>query len=101
SERQGTHHVAQKLSSTTRPRSSLIRNALPSSFVNCTSGAVGKFCLADDSAGGVVPRKCSSDSKFGNHPAARELASSVTRLLITSRPIRISKIPDPTSTQCK
>src|SRR5918911_790865 len=49
SARQGRHQVAQKLSITTRPRSSFSRKGFPSSVCNSSSGAEGK---ADRVGGG-------------------------------------------------
>src|SRR5437867_13131368 len=102
SERQGMHQVAQKLSSTTRPFRSLSLIRLPSSLVNWTSGAEEKFWLALVVLLGVsVLPNCKRDSRFGSHAASRELAKSVTRLLITRTPIRIRITPEATSTLCR
>ena len=54
SERQGMHQVAQKFKSTTRPRKSFRCRWLPSSLVNCTSGAEGKFCLTPALSGALA-----------------------------------------------
>src|ERR1043166_3270186 len=102
SDRQGMHQVAQKLSSTTRPRRSRKRNGLPSSFVNCTSGAaVYDVFDAVFGAGFSLLLNWNLDSRFGRIFASRVLESNETRLLITSAPIRIRMTPETTSTLCK
>src|SRR5256712_14002313 len=77
SERQGMHQVAQKFNSTTRPRKSFNRSGLPSSLVNCTSGAGAKFRFVSGGGGGggSTPRNLKNDSRFGRNSAQRPLAS--------------------------
>src|SRR5207244_13249225 len=81
SERQGMHQVAQKFKSTTRPRKSFRCRRLPSSLVNCTSGADGKFCLRLALSGALVsgtPIGFKLDSNFVIHAAKCELPNSGT-----------------------
>src|SRR5215475_13670007 len=101
SDRQGIHQVAQKFSSTTLPCRSLSRNGWPSSLVNCTSGAAVKVWLAGGGGGVSPPRNFTNRSNDGNQAARRELDKRVTRLLITSPPIKIRMMPETTSTLCK
>src|SRR2546425_11499745 len=91
SERQGMHQVAQKFNSTTRPRKSFSRRGLPSSLVNCTSGAEAKFCFVSGGGGGGVssPGNLKNDWKLGRNPANRPPARTAKRLPITSTPTKI------------
>src|SRR2546421_6509935 len=74
SARQGWHHVAQKLSSTTRPCSDERRIAFPSRASNSTSGAGTKVELGAFGAGAGA-ETLSRLSRLGSIPASLELAS--------------------------
>mgnify|MGYP003694562851 CR=1 FL=1 len=100
------HQVAQKFSSTTRLASVRCNlSGVPSSLVNWTFGAAWIAVLLTGVRAVVPPagplRTSIRDSKFGIILASRELDKSVTRLLITSAPIKIRMTPETTSTLCR
>src|SRR6267143_7014567 len=76
SARQGRHHVAQKFSSTTRPRSEESRTGFPSRASNSTSGAGANVTFALV-GGGAGAETLSSPSRLGMIEASLELASKL------------------------